>query len=324
MRFKEFYSRIILEQNTEKFTIEYVADEESDEYTDQIENFYRGSINVLRGKEPYAVTLVDGEVKGVLFTELNEMEFSFDVVVKTEYQSSGMGKELTKIAFESYNEYKDIDETYYMKLNVVNPRYADFLIREYDLNVQETAGSTKILTDLTEFQIFLKDNDVDYNNLSWLGKGDFGEAYSDGNGKVVKKTTSKSEFEIAQKLEKDYIEEFAEVYATKHIKEEHPPYIIIMEELEEDFDIESLYDELSNILETQGLNYAEVDYLDEDELEEPLSSELQEFSLQISNILSSHRKLGIFSPDVRPENLGRSSDGSVKAFDIEDRSASHR
>ena len=52
---------------------------------------------------------------------------------------------------------------------------------------------------------FYREKNIDPDNLSYLGSGDFGEAYSVGDGRVLKKTTSKKEYEIASELVgKDY------------------------------------------------------------------------------------------------------------------------
>ena len=62
---------------------------------------------------------------------------------------------------------------------------------------------------------FHKENNIDKDNLSYLGKGDFGTAYSIGDGRVLKETNSKTEFEIAKQLENDnakVLNAFAKIY----------------------------------------------------------------------------------------------------------------
>ena len=53
---------------------------------------------------------------------------------------------------------------------------------------------------------FYEENNINEDDLSYLGKGDFGTAYSIGDGRVLKKTNSKTEFEIAKQLENEQLE----------------------------------------------------------------------------------------------------------------------
>jgi len=48
---------------------------------------------------------------------------------------------------------------------------------------------------------FYSENNINPDELYYLGKGDFGEAYSIGDGRVLKKTSSKNEFELAKQME---------------------------------------------------------------------------------------------------------------------------
>ena len=47
---------------------------------------------------------------------------------------------------------------------------------------------------------FFKQNNIDPEELSYMGSGDFGEAHSIGDGRVLKITKSKSEFDFAKQL----------------------------------------------------------------------------------------------------------------------------
>jgi len=164
---------------------------------------------------------------------------------------------------------------------------------------------------------FYIENNIDEDSLSYLGKGEYGEAYSIGDGKVLKITTSENEFEIAQKLENDsspVIDSFAKIYKTEIVDNSK---LIILEELEQDSHIEDLYYELENYLTEQVLSIQYMGHLDMDELE--ISEELQNFINDIEDIVRAYRYLGIEASDIQPDNLGYSKEGKLKAFDIDDK-----
>ena len=48
---------------------------------------------------------------------------------------------------------------------------------------------------------FYNENNINPDDLSYLGHGDFGKAYSIGDGRVLKRTSSKSEFDLAKEME---------------------------------------------------------------------------------------------------------------------------
>lgn len=147
--------------------------------------------------------------------------------------------------------------------------------------------------------------------------GDFGEAYSIGDDRVLKKTSSKNEFNLAKQMEGKEIpvlDAFAKIYKTDIINGQ---MLIILEELEEDSHIEDLYYELQNYLDEQGLPIQYIDHLDTDEIE--MSDELQSFMNDLDDIIRAYRYLGIEASDIRPENMGYSKEGKLKAFDIDDK-----
>ena len=165
---------------------------------------------------------------------------------------------------------------------------------------------------------FYAENNINPDDLYFLGKGDFGEAYSIGDGRVLKKTSSKSEFKFAKEIEgKDIpaLESVAKIYKTDVVNNK---MLIILEELVEDSHIEDLYSELTMYLNDQGLPIQYLDYLDTSELD--LSDELESFILGVDGIITAYRYLGIEASDIRPENMGYSKeDNMLKAFDIDDR-----
>ena len=164
---------------------------------------------------------------------------------------------------------------------------------------------------------FYAENNIKPDDLSYLGSGDFGEAYSIGDGRVLKKTSSKNEFNLAKQMEgKDIpvLNSIAKIYKTDIINNQ---MLIILEELEEDSHIEDLYYELQNYLDEQGLPIQYIDNLNTDEME--ISDELQSFMNDLDDIIRAYRYLGVEASDIKPENMGYSKDGKLKAFDIDDK-----
>ena len=164
---------------------------------------------------------------------------------------------------------------------------------------------------------FYSENNINSDELSYLGEGDFGEAYSIGDGRVLKKTSSKNEFELAKQMEGKNIpvlNSIAKIYKTDIV---NGRMLIILEELEEDSHIEDLFNELQDYLNEQGLPIQYLDYLDTSELD--ISNELQTFINDIDDIIRAYRYLGVEASDIRPENMGYSKDGKLKAFDIDDK-----
>lgn len=179
-------------------------------------------------------------------------------------------------------------------------------VRNFTINESE-----KTLED------FYVENNIDPEELSYLGKGDFGTAYSTGDGRVLKRTTSKSEFKLATEMEQSdapVLNSFVKIYKTEIVKGE---MYILQEKLIEDSHIEDLYYELESYLNDQGLPIQYLDHLDTDDLD--ISDELQKFMDDIDDINRAYRYIGIEASDIRPENLGYSEDGKLKAFDIDDK-----
>ena len=168
--------------------------------------------------------------------------------------------------------------------------------------------------DLKTIDSFYSENNIDPDNLSYLGRGDFGEAYSIGDGRVLKITTSKNEFELAKQIESKNIPGFATIYKTDIVGNKK---LIILEELEQDSEIEDLFWELIGYLDEQGLPIQYLDHLDLESIE--ISNRLKSFIDGLDRIIRSYRNLGIEASDIQPDNLGYSSSGELKAFDIDDR-----
>lgn len=189
-----------------------------------------------------------------------------------------------------------------------------------DLKYSINAAVTKFLNENTKtIDDFYSENNIDPDNLSYMGSGEFGEAYSIGDGRILKITSSKSEFELAQQMEGKNIpalDSFAKIYKTDVVDGK---MLIVLEELTEDSNIENLFYELLEILNEQGLPIQYLGHLDTDDVE--ISDELKSFMDDMEGILYGYRYLGIEASDIRPENMGYSKDGKIKAFDIDDKGA---
>jgi hypothetical protein len=177
--------------------------------------------------------------------------------------------------------------------------------------------------DISPLQQFYIENNIDEDELSYLGQGDFGTAYSIGDGRVLKQTTSKNEFAIAQSLENStapvFNNAFAQIYKTAIVDNQ---MFIILEELTEDREIDNYWYEMSDALNAVGLPVQYLDNLDPDDLEEygiEISDDLQSFMNSLELIIRAYRNLGIEASDIRPENLGYDSNGNLKAFDIDNK-----
>lgn len=176
--------------------------------------------------------------------------------------------------------------------------------------------------NIKPIELFYQENNIDPDDLIYLGKGDFGKAYSIGDSnRVLKFTSSKSEFNIAKQLENNNApvinDAFAKIYKTDIVNGNQ--MVIILEELDTDSSIEDLFYELNNLLHQNDLPIQYVHYLDLDELDHPISDQLNEFINDIENINRAYRYLGIEASDIRPENLGYDNNGNLKAFDIENK-----
>jgi serine/threonine protein kinase len=148
---------------------------------------------------------------------------------------------------------------------------------------------------------------------SYLGKGDFGTAYLTKNNRVVKQTSNKQEVEICKQIKENPKENLVNIY---DVNEEHQ--LIYQEYIEEDSHIEDLFYRVSELLDNAGISFGELRYFDEDEYEEqngPIDDETKKFLGELNAVLYDANQF-VQYPDLRPENLGRSKDGTLKFFDI--------
>lgn len=189
------------------------------------------------------------------------------------------------------------------------------MTNKYKMNLRELIQEQIRHLNFNQFYI---DNNINPENLSYLGKGDFGEAYSTGDGRVLKLTSSKSEFNLANEIINNDAQVlrngFAIIYKTEIVDNN---MLILMEELDEDSHIEDLYYELQNYLEEQNLPIRYINYLETNELE--FSDELISFIDDVDDIIRAYRYLGVEASDIKPDNMGRDKNNKIKAFDIDDK-----
>lgn len=180
----------------------------------------------------------------------------------------------------------------------------------------------KIIINEEQLKLIIRENNIldrnniDKENLSYLGKGDFGVAYYVDDDKVLKITTSKNEYELAKKIKLNPCGNFVKIFDIDEINGE---YYILQELLDTDSDIENLFYELDYILNQQNLPIQYVHMLDYDELDYDISDELKNFINDIEDINRCYRNLGIEASDIKYENLAYDENGKLKAFDIQDR-----
>jgi serine/threonine protein kinase len=175
---------------------------------------------------------------------------------------------------------------------------------------------------------FFNHYNLDIEDTDYLGSGDNGEAYivhkiDEDTQYVLKKTTSKEEEEIAREImdvkskRPSALSNVVDIYGVAEVGR----YTYILQEyLDEDGDIEDMFYTLSSMAETQGVGMFDFDPEDyEEETGEEVDSDIVDFGQELYSVLHDYKTLGIQHPDIQPDNLGRDSDGKLKAFDLDER-----
>jgi len=172
-------------------------------------------------------------------------------------------------------------------------------------------------------EAYFKRHNIDEDDLGYLGSGDFGEAYviDDGTHRVLKKTTSESEYEIAKTIKEHPDPYLATVYDVSTVNNE---MWILVEELSDEIDIEHLWYTIANYLEQteDQIPIGEMNYIDIDDVEEELGITIgddeKKFANELGSVISSAQRYAGMRADVKEDNLGHSfKDGSLKAFDVD-------
>lgn len=130
----------IVESFSEVYISDYFEEEDidMDDLADQAEKIANtSSINILRDKELMTVMINDktGKVVGGLWTSFDGESYSFDVIVDSKYQNSGLGAKLIDSGMSQFNYYTDLDAK--LDLHVTNPILPKFLERKYGLKVTQ-------------------------------------------------------------------------------------------------------------------------------------------------------------------------------------------
>lgn len=111
MNFNEFYNQ---------FEYIYGEDIESEDADAAYKMAKKHDISVLSDKEIFVIVKDGDEVVGGLWTVFMSGEYSFDVVVRDDYQGQGIGKQLVDIAISDFNNSSDAYEDSIIRADVVN------------------------------------------------------------------------------------------------------------------------------------------------------------------------------------------------------------
>lgn len=189
-------------------------------------------------------------------------------------------------------------------------------------NIIITEEQYKSLMKENEIPIesFYRKHGIDPEDLWEMGSGQMGTAYQTEDGKVLKITTSPSEFAFAQHLLK-YPNKFSNLVTIYDAADTKEGYVILQELLDTD-PVENIYGTAESIIQSQGHPVAYADYFDEEEYEEnygELEEDLKDFIDQLGHVAFDYRRIGAQAPDIKDDNLGFADDGTLKAFDLDDR-----
>tara|TARA_B100002019_G_C21225264_1_gene577038 strand:+ start:897 stop:1493 length:597 start_codon:yes stop_codon:yes gene_type:complete len=160
------------------------------------------------------------------------------------------------------------------------------------------------------------EKNLTYNDLTFLGSGDNGEAYKTESGKVIKITSDKNEFLYATRLINNTSESNIDVYNTI---EGNDRLYIIMEEINTDSNIEDLFNELYNIY-TYFNDIDTILDIDLDEVEDQDIFISNESKKMLEDLIESslfYEKIGIpsYALDIQPDNIGIKNNGKYILFD---------
>lgn len=179
----------------------------------------------------------------------------------------------------------------------------------------------KEVFDQNKINVFYEENNINPDKLKYIGAGDFGKAYSTGDGRVLKITSSPGEYSVACDLLFKHYEGIVEYYAAEQM--DRRTYYILMEEAEHDSLIEDSYYTLMEIADELGDTMLYPEDLDieryEQETGNKINDHVKTFAKELAVILNSERMAGIQVGDVRADNLGRNKNGKLVAFDMDDK-----
>lgn len=147
---------------------------------------------------------------------------------------------------------------------------------------------------------------LDIDDISWLGSGDFGTAYSLPEGNVIKITTDKNEFISTFNLLKNKSDHLPSIYGMRVFP--NGELGILMEELDTG-GIDDLFSRYKLEIEKQDADYSTV------EVSDLMDDELAKFVTDIEASMHEMRKLGVGNFDIHDGNIGLNSHGNYVLFD---------
>lgn len=153
--------------------------------------------------------------------------------------------------------------------------------------------------------------------IDYLGRGEYGEAYSLGEGVVIKITSSLKEFTAWKNFlrlqEEQKLSHIVRILDVRILKGK---FCIIQEELETRGRLEHDFYVISDCdYNWEGSLIDNILLFNFEEADLPLSFEKTFCELQ-NIVWECKHQLGLENPDLRPENMGYSSEGVLKLFDI--------
>lgn len=146
----------------------------------------------------------------------------------------------------------------------------------------------------------------------WMGKGDFGEAYSTECGKIIKETSDPKEFLAAFHLQGSTSEYLVDIY--KADMTDDGSLFILMEELDTS-GVEDTFSQAQDLVDEHA--FGEWEYFDEDDLPEDAFADPEALQM-INDICASVMELrqkGIDLPDIQDGNIGKKN-GQYVLFDF--------
>lgn len=152
--------------------------------------------------------------------------------------------------------------------------------------------------------------ELDLENEGWIGSGEFGNAYMVSDEKVIKITSSPSEFINAYKLinTKNKISYNSKIYEV--IAFENGSYGILMDYLETNM-VDEVFSELCNYADERNITIYDLD----DEVLDNASEEIIKMSNDLYFACEELRQNGISDYDIHSGNIGKNKDGNYALFD---------
>ncbi len=207
----------------------------------------------------------------------------------------------------------------------------DGIVAPYRNGSQYLVFSTKAIQPLGIFQSkkivesadssvqkYCKIKNLNYDQLSYLGKGDNGQAYFI-DGKVLKLTTSKSQVYFNYLLltnNNNDIQHIAQVYDITKIDYR---YAILKQYLKQNNYIQNTFDILSILnVDVSQLNYFDAQDIQDQQLKSDYY-EMQDYIDQIRFMYNECRELGLNVPDISQYNVGVDNNGTLKLMDLDDK-----